>query len=981
MRRTRILLASLLLLLCACRPSATRSVDPFVGTGGHGHTFPAAIVPFGMLQPGPDTRLEGWDACSGYHVTDDTIYGFSHTHLSGTGVLDYGDILVVPFADSVATRPEAYRSAFRHKNEKASPGYYRVILDRSHIMAELTTSERVAYHRYTFPHRGTKGILVDLSHRDAVLSSSLSFDGETLTGYRRSNSWNPDQHCYFALQSSQPVVRIAYFRGDTEVETPPDGTDCKAVLYFAPDVNQVELRVAISAVDVEGARANLDSEPRRPFNEARKAASRTWQRALGAIEVQGGTADDRRNFYTALYHCMTAPYLFSDADGRYRGTDGAIHRTDGRHNVYTVFSLWDTYRALHPLLTLLDRRRTEDFLYTFARHYEQGGELTMWELCGHETHCMIGYHSAPVILDAFRAGIFDQLDDSTQRLLLDGLVATSNRTAAHRSYAASGYVASEEDNESVSKTLEYAYDDWCIAQLAQALSDTALHDIYRRRAQSWQNVMDDEGFMHARRNGGFVSPFDPREVNNHFTEANSWQYSTYVPHDVAGWVARQGGPEAAEAFLDSLFGTTAPLTGRDQSDITGLIGQYAHGNEPSHHAAYLYAYVGKQDKTAEMVRRIATTLYSPRADGLCGNEDCGQMSAWLVLSDMGFYPVCPGSGTYVIGSPLFDRVVLHVDGSEQPVVISCRNQRRDRPFIRQLRIDGQESSRAYLTYETLSQGCQLDIEMDGTPCNRLTEVPPTPQAGIAEPPTPFFLGCETLFADSHLVSLALPRGVADATIYYTLDGRLPDTGGLRYVAPFVVRHDADIRAVSYRQGRYSPVALQRLRRWSADRTLTYLTTPDPQYVGGGAVDLIDGATGTDNYRIGGYQGWRGDMRVVIDLLQPVALHSATLHCLVDTRSWIFPPTQWTVETSVDGVHFDTAACSATDLADAVERRWQSDDRQLDFRLNAGTEHFSLPLSTTARYVRVAAHNYGPLPPWHVSAGQPAWLFVSEVEVR
>ncbi|MBR3828607.1 MAG: GH92 family glycosyl hydrolase [Bacteroidales bacterium] len=565
---TTFLIAAL--CLTGCQHTLTSYVNPFVGTDAHGHTFPGAILPFGMVQVSPDTRLDGWDGCSAYHYSDDTVYGFSHTHLSGTGCSDYGDLLLMPFTEENGNLPDSldysfYKSSFSHRNEKAEPGYYRVVLDRNRVMAELTVHDRNALHRYTFPNAGRKGVVIDLKHRDVVINSRIGIyddsDETLIAGHRISAAWNPEQHFYFAIKADCPIEEFAIYKDGHRVDSskPASGEDLKAIVFFPDNVKEATLTVSISSVNKNGAYKNLAQSDGITFQQAKKEAHTMWEKALGQIEVEGGSREDRANFYTALYHCMTSPYLYSDADGRYlamkdRDTNiYTIQQAEGR-NQYTVFSVWDTYRALHPLLNIFEPERSRDFVLTMLDHYRHSGELTMWELASHETHCMIGYHAVSVILDAYRTGVLDSLDQNTLNELLDAMVATSNLPILGRTeYARDGFLSSEYENESVSKTLEYAYDDWCIAEYARLIGNDSICRIYTRRCQSWKNIMDPDGFMHARRNGAFVTPFDPTEVNNHFTEANSWQYSTYVPHDVEGWIRQIGDAERAERFLDSLF--------------------------------------------------------------------------------------------------------------------------------------------------------------------------------------------------------------------------------------------------------------------------------------------------------------------------------------------------------------------------------------------------------------------------------------------
>ena len=1010
MKRLAVCFLAAGLLLASCQHTLTSYVNPFVGTDGHGHTFPGAILPFGMVQVSPDTRLDGWDGCSGYHYSDDTVYGFSHTHLSGTGCSDYGDLLIMPFTDENGETPETldydyYKSSFSHRNEKAEPGYYRVVLDRNRVMAELTVHGRNALHKYTFPSNGRKGIVIDLKHRDVVIDSRIVLSESTgewhLCGHRTSAAWNPEQHFYFALTADCQPEEVVFFKDGHRVDNldPVTGEDCKAVVFFPENEKEITVTVGISAVDEQGAFNNLKQSDGVTFAQAKKEAHATWEKALGQIEVEGGSREDRANFYTALYHCMTAPYLYSDADGRYRtmrDTNGnySIDTVDEGQSRYTVFSVWDTYRALHPLLNIIEPQRSRDFVLTMLDHYRHSGELTMWELSGHETHCMIGYHAVSVILDAYRTGVLDGLDEDTLNELLDAMAATSNLPMLGRTeYARDGFLSSEYENESVSKTLEYAYDDWCIAVFAKHLEKLAKEnqpdicvnrwawasDEYLRRSQSWKNIMDADGFMHSRRNGAFVTPFDPTEVNNHFTEANSWQYSTYVPHDVNGWRSMFGGDEQAEKFLDSLFYGSSVMTGREQSDITGLIGQYAHGNEPSHHAAYLYAYLGKQWKTAELVRRICTELYHDSPDGLCGNEDCGQMSAWYVLSAMGFYPVCPGSGQYVIGSPLFDKVTIHLP-SGKDIVINANGQGSNNCYVRSLRLNDAPYDKAFITIEQLMDGCTLDFEMSATPDKEWASAEDCRPKSINYQsditPAPVFDDWQQSFEGETEIGISHSRRSAtngQDSIYYTLDGSTPTTASLPYSGKITVTGDAVIKAVTYNPATgYSPVVTHRRTRTRSDLRLTYITRPAPQYSENGETGLIDRLHGTANYRIGGWQGWQGDCELVVDLLEPRTVSSVATECLENMKSWIFFPSRIEVEVSDDGTNYHPfGSVDNRDFPATLDRQELSTVH--NFTVN-GTP-------TLARYVRIKAVNYGKLPKWHISAGEQAWLFVDEIEVK
>ena len=597
-------------------------VNPFVGTDAHGHTFPGAVAPFGMVQLSPDTRPQAgdWDGCSGYHYSDGVIYGFSHTHLSGTGCDDLCDILLMPGDGSP--------SAFSHAREKASPGLYEVFLDGPQVQVRLTAGRRVGVHEYTFPAGEQPQICLDLRHRDPLDAWRITPQGRlAVSGWRQSSSWARGQDVYFWIEFSAPA-RCRLLDGGR-----------RALFRFARKARTVTVRVGISSVSEENARQNLLAEYPASF-EAQLAATRAaWEAYLGKLECPWQDEELLRRFYTALYHTGIHPSLYSDANGEYRGMDRQVHRAEGWER-YTVLSLWDTFRAEHPLLWEIEPERSHDFLKTFLSIYDEAGKLPVWELWGYETNCMIGYNAAPVIADALARGF----TDFDVEKALEALVASSKRPEfGLDSFRANGLVLADDEHESVSKTLEYAYDDWCVAQVARYVGRMDLYEAYMSSAQYWRNVFDPAtGFMRARLNGRWFTPFDPREVNNNYTEANAWQYSLFVPQDIAGLTEALGGPEALEQRLDAMFGADEANTGRTQADITGRIGQYAQGNEPSHHVAYLYDFAGRPDKRQARVEQILETLYTSAPDGLCGNDDCGQMSAWYVLSALGRYPVCPG---------------------------------------------------------------------------------------------------------------------------------------------------------------------------------------------------------------------------------------------------------------------------------------------------------------------------------------------------
>lgn len=640
-------------------------VNPFIGTGGHGHTFPGATTPFGMVQLSPDTRIDGsWDGCSGYHYSDNVIYGFSHTHLNGTGVSDFGDIMIMPTMGKPNLNNKIYSSKFSHQNEKATPGFYSVKLDKHNIDVRLTASTRVGFHEYTFNSSGQANIILDLNHRDKLLEGEVHvINSRTIQVTRISEAWAKNQVVYAQIEFSVPMKTTDIRSNGDYMHSPENeyigGTE--TAICFSKQVKKGEkilVKVSLSPTSYEGAKLNSSEIKGWDFNKAKTEAEQLWNKELSKIEITEADINKKTVFYSALYHTMIQPNIAQDVDGKYRGRDNKIHIADG-FDYYSVFSLWDTFRAAHPLYTLIEKKRTADFINTFLKQYEQGGRLPVWELASNETDCMIGYHSVSVMADAMAKGIkgFDYekaFEAAKHSAMLDHLGLDA--------YKKNGFISMDDEHESVSKTLEYAYDDWCIAQMAMILNKTDDNSYFMKRSQSWKNVFDwKTGFMRPKKNGGWDKPFEPKEINNNFTEGNSWQYSFFVPQDIPGMIEAYGGAAKFEAKLDEMFNSESKTTGREQVDVTGLIGQYAHGNEPSHHIAYLYNYVGKPEKTTEKVHYILENFYKNTPDGLIGNEDCGQMSAWYVLSSIGIYAVTPGNAEWSSTEPYFDTIKVNFE--------------------------------------------------------------------------------------------------------------------------------------------------------------------------------------------------------------------------------------------------------------------------------------------------------------------------------
>ncbi|WP_425490960.1 GH92 family glycosyl hydrolase [Luteimonas panaciterrae] len=731
---------------------AVAAVDPFIGTGGEGHTFPGAVVPFGMIQLSPDTQIKprkdayGWAA--GYRYDDHTIVGFSHTHFSGTGHSDLGDVLLMPIAGEVklergdADKPgSGYTSRFRHDDERAEPGYYAVTLDDYGVRAELTASPRVGVHRYRFPQGKPAHVLIDLRTSMYDYPGKISWsrlrlraDG-TVTGSRETRGWAPGRQLYFAMRFSKPLRGHALHNTEQDIPykgfPPPgeqepseraqiEGRQLVGSFDFGDGLREPLLvKVSISPVSEEGAIANLDAEvPGWDFDGVRAAAKAQWAQALSAIDVDA-PEPMRKSFYTALYHSFMGPSLFMDSDGRYRGPDNAVHQAKG-YTHYSTFSLWDTYRALHPLLTIVQpEQRTNDIVNSLlaSRRESPYGVLPVWAFHGLETWCMIGYHAVPVIADAYMKGIRGY--DTSEAL--DAMVASANYGPYDgiRQYRELGYVPIDEEGEAASKTLEYAFDDWTIARMAETMGRGDIAKEFTKRAGNWRNAFDPAtGFMRARkRDGSFREPFDATAsgYGTDYTEGNAWQYSWYVPQDVAGLAQAHGGADKLLDKLDQVFDAKVdPKIFEHMEDITGLIGWYAHGNEPSHHVAYLYAYAGQPWRTQARLQQIMDSQYAPRPDGLAGNDDLGQMSAWYVFTALGFYPVAPGSNEYIIGRPFLPRATLNLPNGKRFTVIADGLDARH-PYIGTATLNGKPLDRAFLRHEELMAGGELRFTMQAQP--------------------------------------------------------------------------------------------------------------------------------------------------------------------------------------------------------------------------------------------------------------------------
>ena len=939
-------------------------VNPFIGTGGHGHTYPGATMPFGMVQLSPDTRLDGWDGCSGYHYSDNYIYGFSHTHLSGTGVSDYGDVLLMPTDTMVfhngADGAPGYRAHFSHDNETASPGYYKVLLDSTNIEVELTVTPRAGMHKYVYPSSENQIVILDLQHRDKLLDGMIKKVSDTeIQGYRHSSAWATDQRLFFFMRFSHPLL------GDMGASEPLLYEKKAAFLFDNPNNEPVIVSVGISAVDTEGALKNLEAEiGTKTFEQIKAEAEATWEQQLEKIVVESTQQDYKVNFYTSMYHSMLAPNLYQDVDGRYRGMDLEVHQTTN-FDYYTVFSLWDTYRAAHPLYTIIEQERTNDFINTFLAKYDEGGIMPIWDLSANYTGCMIGYHAVPVIADAYLKGIRDYDSEKALRAMIHS--ANRDKLGLH-AYKESGFVPMEIESESVSKTLEYAYDDWTIAQMAKAMSWRKEYIIFSERAQNYKNVFDPESkFMRGRFRNTWFAPFDPYEVNFNYTEANAWQYSFYVPQDVSGLMEMMGGKSVLEGQLDELFTAKAATSGRDQADITGLIGQYAHGNEPSHHMAYLYNFVNKPHKTQEKVHQILTQLYTNEPDGISGNEDCGQMSAWYVFSSLGFYPVTPGSNQYIIGTPLFDKATIYLENGNQ-FTVSAPQLSETNKYIASASLNGELLDRTYLYHTEIVDGGLLEFQMTNTPSEWGTQEGQEPKTEISEnriTPAPFISEGNVAFKTETQVSLGV--SVNDANIFYALD----DSEFTPYTSPLTLTEEALVKTYAEREGVRSNILSTQFYKIDPNVNITLETQYANQYNAGGNDALIDGIRGSQDFRTGAWQGYQDtDVVAIVDLGSIQPIETISVNFLQDQGSWIFFPTE--IECYVAPGRTFYKSLPAQQIASETPSN-ESEIKTIQFDMSG----------YSARYIKIIAKNLGDLPEWHL--GHPydgkAWIFVDEIEIK
>lgn len=702
----------------------TSYVNTFIGTDGPGNTYPGATLPFGMVQLSPDIGIPGWDRIAGYYYQDSIISGFSHMHLTGTGAGDLYDILVMPtnsrFSKKIKENNYKPFSSFSHKKEKSSPGYYTVDLLDYDIKAELTTTQRVGIHRYTFPKDSATAIHIDLGYAlnwDKPTDTFIEkVNDSTLQGYRKSTGWAKDQRVYFVMQFSKAFDSYDIYKDDRKIETlPVQGKNTKIIVnYKTSDKEQIIIKTGLSTANIQGAKASLEQEARHfDFDLYKEKAQQIWEKELQKIKITTDDVDKKTIFYTMMYQSMLAPTLLSDTRGNYKGANDTIARAIG-FDRYDTFSLWDTFRAAHPLYTITQPERVPDMIKSLLAHYKETSLLPVWSMQGNETNMMIGYHAVPVIVDAYFKG-FEFDVELAYKACKESAMINDRQIDVYKTL---GYIPIDghQENWSVSKTLEYAYDDWCIAMFAKDLGKEDDYEYFMSRSKNWKNIYNDKrSWIQAKNDeGDFVEPFIPKEYTPYFCESNAWQYYWFVPQDIEGLIQKTGGKERFIQKLDSMFSYNPAPEDKLPIFSTGMIGQYAHGNEPSHHVAFLYNYVQQPSKTQELTQEILEKQYKNKPNGHCGNEDCGQMSSWYIFSSLGFYPVNSAQGAYLLTSPIFEKVTIQLPKGKV-FTINAKNHSKENTYISNVTFNGEPLEQLFITHKTILEGGLLEFEMSNKP--------------------------------------------------------------------------------------------------------------------------------------------------------------------------------------------------------------------------------------------------------------------------
>ena len=995
-------------LLTACSSDSKSPIDyadPMIGTDGLGHTFPGATVPFGMVQLSPSNDFKSWNWCSGYHYSDSILKGFAHTHLSGAGLAGLGDILLMPTTGEVKLEagteenPEmGYRSRFSHDQEEASPGYYSVVLKDYDIKVELTTTQRVGFHKYTPSKGGTLNVIIDPTHHimERVLDTGIEYISDTeMRGYKKSDGEGGERTVYFYAKFSKPLADFGLANDNAlnpEVKK-LNGKNTKAYVQVELRSNEaLQVQVALSFVSHEGAKANFNAEATGlSFDDVHEMARAKWSEKLNKINVEGKSASDKRIFYTAMYHSFISPNLISDVNGKYV-VEGKLLTSEIPQ--YSNYSTWDTFRALNPLFTIIDQKKTAEFVNSLAsRHSDAKVGLPVWECLGHDNVCMIGYNAVSPLVDA----VLKDVEGIDANQVYAAVRAAAMSTEKHspnydkngmEEYIRLGFVPAEL-NCAVSKTTEQNYYDWCIAMLAKKLGHTDDVQLFLERSIGYRNLYNPETrFLDSKYTTGEWREMDSTvwgDLIGNYVSGNRWAYSTFVPHDVQGLINLIGGREEFAAWLDEIFTDTSTIAGDNHVDISGFIGKYGHGDEPGHHAPYLYNYAGQPWKTQMYVRKVLNDFYSDTPDGLVNNDDLGQMSAWYIFGVLGFYPVCPGDMQYAIGSPLFSSASIQLENGKQ-FVVKAKNNPKENIYIQSLTLNGKPHTKSFITHGEIMQGGEMIFEMGSEPNKKwATQVEDRPVSAVTIPEgssalpqitmKPFDSDNSEVFEGNRTIHLH--SNTPDADIYYTLDGSTPHRQSKKYVNGIVIKKSSKLKAIAYADGMQPSFVYD--RDYYAGRSFADLSPAYPKFTletkGGVSIlakdsPLMDQKIGSDKFNDGRWTGFNGrDMVAVIDFGQEVTLKNLSLGFLSNTGVWIFPPSAIALSVSNDNNSFKEIAHKSFNYSQA-----ELEETFLE------RPYFNIK-NTKTRYLKVTAKEFGPIPSWHAATGHKGLMYLDEITLN
>ena len=971
-----------------------------IGTDGHAHTFPGATTPFGMVQLSPSNDFKGWDWCSGYHYSDSILKGFAHNHISGPGLAGLGDILLMPTTGGVQVTPgtelnpeSGYRSRFSHKKEKAHAGYYSVYLDDYGVNVELTCTPRVGFHLYTFTNGGGN-IIIDPTHSvfEFVINSEIEILSDTeVRGYKHSKGEAGNRKVYFHALFSKPFKTSGIAQNDSLIsaKTKATGRNSKAYVSYDLAKNEtVEVKLALSHVSYEGAYQNLIAEAEDlSFEEAQEQAEALWNKKLNKFHIEG-SKKQKRIFYTAVYHSFISPNVFSDINGNYM-VGGKQYHSD--FTQYSTFSTWDTYRALHPLFTIVEHEASKDFVNSLvSRHTVSKVGLPVWELLGHDNMCMIGYNTVSPMADAVLKGIegidAEEVFEAIKAASVSLEKGSANYDDGMKEYLTLGFVPGE-INSSVSKTTEQNYYDWLIALIAKKLGKQEDFEHYLKRSVSYRYLFHEESkFLYPRNSTGEWSLMDINKWDDliaNYVSGNMWGYSSYVPHDVSGLIKLMGGKDEFEKWLDNIYADTSSIKGSAHVDISGFIGKYGHGDEPSHHMPYLYNYIGKAWKTQEITQKILNSFYNDTPDGITNNEDLGQMSAWYIFSSLGFYPVCPGDMMYIITSPTHPKATFNLENGKKFTVIA-NDISEENKYIQSVRLNGNEHTQSYITHQQIMDGGELVFEM-GSAANKswATKDSDLPVSEVQVNGSVHAKNNNLVFKPyvskkldvfEKPFKLELHCNTNNATIYYTLDGSTPNKNSKKYEEPILIEKNVLIKARAYVEKKKPSLILEKFYHKGKNLNNKKLVAKVelkkvPNRYGEESM-LFDRKTGSAKFADGTWCGWEGDnLELLISFKKTTALANISVGYFINSSKWIFPPKEIAIYVSNDNKTFEPIENNRLPVLE--------DEVQDGTVVRKQTELNGKSL----KYLKLIVKNAGAIPNWHAGAGKKPWLFIDEIIIN